>query len=302
MRIAVAATPEVAIPTLNLLIESGFELGAVITQPDRPAGRGLSLKASPVAEWAIANKVAVFKPEGQDQLSVIVGEFDLVITIGYGVLIKQELLNLPKFGFINLHFSLLPKWRGAAPVQRAIEAGDAFTGVTVFKLDRGMDTGPIFKQIEIPLPDTATTDSLLGKLAQIGAPVVVETIRAIEIGEMPIAQISSQSTRAEKISKEQALIDWSASAEVLERKIRAFHPSPGAWTTFRGEVLKIEAAALSEVEGITFGHIEVREKKLLIGCGRGSIEITEIKPAGKSTMSASAWLNGARISSKDRFG
>lgn len=302
MRIAVAATPEVAIPTLNLLIKSGFELGAVITQPDRPAGRGLSLKASPVAEWAVANQIALFKPEGQDQLSVIVEEFDLVITIGYGVLIKQEVLILPKFGFINLHFSLLPRWRGAAPVQRAIEAGDAFTGVTVFKLDQGMDTGPIFKQIEIPLPDTSTTDSLLRKLAQIGAPVVVETIRAIEIGEMPIAQISSESIRAEKLSQDQALIDWSASAEVLERKIRAFHPYPGAWTIFRGEVLKIEAATLSEVEGISSGHIEVREKKLLIGCGRGSLEITQVKPSGKSTMLASAWLNGARISSKDRFG
>jgi methionyl-tRNA formyltransferase len=180
VQIAVAATPEVALPTLEALLKSEHNLVSVITQPDRPAGRGLSLKESPVAIWAKDRGISVRKPVDQEELKLAVADVDLVITIGFGVIIKAEILDLPKHGFINLHFSLLPKWRGAAPVQRAIEAGDEVTGVTVFKLDKGMDTGPIYRQKEIAMPHQATTQSLLQDLAVVGAPVVLDAISAIE--------------------------------------------------------------------------------------------------------------------------
>jgi methionyl-tRNA formyltransferase len=242
VQIAVAATPEVALPTLEALLKSEHDLVSVITQPDRPAGRGLSLKESPVAIWAKDRGISVRKPVDQEELKLAIAGVDLVITIGFGVIIKEEILNLPTHGFINLHFSLLPKWRGAAPVQRAIEAGDEVTGVTVFKLDKGMDTGPIYRQKEIAMPHKATTDSLLQNLAVVGAPVVLDAISAIEANELPVIQSLDGASRADKLSKDEARIDWQDASFNIERKIRAFYPAPGAWTTFRDEAIKIESA------------------------------------------------------------
>lgn len=301
MQIAVAATPEVAIPTLELLLKSGYQLSAVITQPDRPAGRGLSLKESAVATWAIQNKIALYKPETQDELAQIAGRFDLIITIGYGMIIREEILNLPKFGFINLHFSLLPRWRGAAPVQRAIESGDDVTGVTVFKLDKGMDTGPIFRQVSTEIKSDATSASLLKELAVLGAPVVIETISAIDQGEVAKTQESTGATRAEKLSKDEGRIDWSQPAEVIYRKIRAFFPNPGSWTTFRESVIRIERVIIGPDTDGKPGDIAIVEKSLIVSCGQGSLKVIEMKAAGKSTMAASAWLNGAQPKHGESF-
>ena len=289
-----AATPEVAIPTLELLLKSGHQLSAVITQPDRPAGRGLSLKESAVATWAVENGIALFKPESQDELAQIAGRFDLIITIGYGMIIRKDILNLPKYGFINLHFSLLPRWRGAAPVQRAIESGDEVTGVTVFKLDQGMDTGPIFKQLTLEIGSDATSASLLKELAALGAPLVIETISAIVQGDTPKPQENAGATRAEKLTKDEGRIDWSLPAEVIYRKIRAFFPSPGCWTTFRGSVIRIERVSIGSDTVGKPGEIAVVEKTLIVSCGLGSLRVIDVKAAGKSTMAASAWLNGAQ--------
>ena len=301
MQIAVAATPEVALPTLEALLASEHDLVAVITQPDRPAGRGLALKESPVATWAKVRGITVRKPVDQEELKLAVADVDLVITIGFGVIIKEEILNLPRHGFINLHFSLLPKWRGAAPVQRAIEAGDQTTGVTVFKLDKGMDTGPIYRQKEIAMPDKATTSSLLQDLAAIGAPVVLDAIIAIEANEAPIAQSENGGSRAEKLSKDEGRIDWQLPATKIERKIRAFYPAPGAWTTFRDEAIKIESAQTSEAKFGQPGALLLEGKELFVCTSEGSIQIFTVKPAGKASMSASDWVNGARIEQEARF-
>lgn len=301
MQIAVAATPEVALPTLEALLKSDHDLVSVITQPDRPAGRGLALRQSPVAIWAKDHGVSLRKPNDQAELKLAVSDVDLVITIGFGVIIKEEILNLPKHGFINLHFSLLPKWRGAAPVQRAIEAGDQITGVTVFQLDKGMDTGPIYRQKEIAMPHQATTDSLLQDLAVIGAPVVLDAIGAIEANELPIIQSAVGASRAEKLSKDEARINWTDPAKQIERKIRAFNPSPGAWTTFRDEVIKIESANTGESrQGLT-GEILLEAKALFVVTAEGSLQILRVKPAGKASMDAISWINGARIEQHERF-
>jgi len=301
VQIAVAATPEVAIPTLELLLQSSHDLVCVITQPDRPSGRGLALKETPVALWAKENGIKVYKPANQTELVSIVENVDLVLTIGYGVIIKEEILNLPKYGFINLHFSLLPKWRGAAPVQRAIEAGDLTTGVTVFKLDKGMDTGPIYLQKEIVMPTGANSASLLKDLSFLGSIIAIDAIAAIETGEVPVEQPTAGSSRAEKLSKEEGRIDWKMSATQIDQKIRAFYPAPGAWTTFRDEVIKIDSALVSHRPNSDPGEILVYEKDLFVSTTNGSLQIISIKPAGKPVMTASAWLNGARITSQERF-
>ena len=301
MQIAVAATPEVALPTLEALLKSEHNLVSVITQPDRPAGRGLSLKESPVAIWAKDRGISVRKLVDQEELKLAVSDIDLVITIGFGVIIKEEILNLPTNGFINLHFSLLPKWRGAAPVQRAIEAGDEVTGVTVFKLDKGMDTGPIYRQKEIAMPHQATTESLLQDLAVVGAPVVLDAINAIEANELPVIQSVDGASRADKLSKDEARIDWQDASFNIERKIRAFYPAPGAWTTFREEALKIESADVSGEKTGQPGEILLVGKELFVSTAEGSLKILSVKPAGKASMDAISWINGARIELHERF-
>lgn len=301
MQIAVAATPEVAIPTLEALLLSEHDLVSVITQPDRPAGRGLSLKESPVAIWAKDHGVSVQKPVDQAELKAAIVGIDLVITIGFGVIVKEEILNIPKHGFLNLHFSLLPKWRGAAPVQRAIEAGDQITGVTVFKLDKGMDTGPIYRQKEIAMPRQATTESLLKDLSVAGAPVVLDAISAIESNELPVIQSVDGSSRAEKLSKDEGRIDWQDPSLKIERKVRAFYPAPGAWTTFRNEPIKIESAQASEAKPGQPGEILLDGKDLFIATAEGCLQIFTVKPAGKTSMDAASWINGARIEQHERF-
>ncbi len=301
MQIAVAATPAVALPTLEALLASGHDLVAVITQPDRPAGRGLTLKESPVAIWAKNRGITVRKPDDQEELKLAVADVDLVITIGFGVIIKEEVLKIPRHGFLNLHFSLLPKWQGAAPVQRAIEAGDQTTGVTVFKLDKGMDTGPIYRQKEIAMPDEATTSSLLQDLAIIGAPVVLDAIIAIESDEIPLVQSEIGRSRAEKLSKDEGRIDWQLPSKKIERKIRAFYPAPGAWTTFRDEALKIESANARESKAGKPGQILLEGRELFVCTSEGSLQIFTVKPAGKASMPAMDWVNGARLEPEARF-
>lgn len=217
------------------------------------------------------------------------------------MIVKEEILDIPKYGFLNLHFSLLPKWRGAAPVQRAIEAGDQVTGVTVFKLDKGMDTGPIYRQKEIAMPRHATTESLLQDLSVVGAPVVLDAISAIESNEVPVNQSAVGLSRAEKLSKDEGRIDWQDPSLKIERKVRAFYPAPGAWTTFRDEPIKIESAQASEAKPGQPGEILLDGKDLFIATSEGCLQIFTVKPAGKTSMDAASWMNGARIEQHERF-
>jgi len=300
VRIAVAATPGVAIPTLDALLASEHELICVITRPDAPAGRGRALQSTPVANWAEFNSVKLFKPETSQSLGDLVADLDLVVTIGYGLLLPTDVLEKPKHGFINLHFSLLPRWRGAAPVQRAIEAGDSVTGVTVFQLDAGMDTGPIYLSAQFPLSSATTADQLFDSLARLGVEPVLKTIDLIERGDAPSPQEDVGATRAYKLSKEEGLIDWNLDAEVINRKINAFSPDPGAWSNFRGQVIKINKVRFSN-EVVNAGVLKAVDKSVYIGTATSALELLEVTPSGKSQMSAFSWANGARLTATDMF-
>lgn len=294
MRLAVAASPEVALPTLAALLSSEHDLVRVISQPDRPAGRGKSVTPTPVSQWALKNGVELCRPESKDEIAAIVTDVDCVITIGYGVLIPESTLSIPTHGFLNLHFSLLPRWRGAAPVQRAIEAQDPVTGVTVFKLDAGMDTGPIYTVHRYALDDDITSDELFVELGQLGVEAVLETLEKIAKGIKPISQIEEGVTRAFKLGREEARINWNQSAEKVSAKIRAFTSAPGAWTNFRGQPIKIAAPKASDVK-LQSGEIALIAKRVYIGTGTTALEIGSITPVGKAQMEATAWANGARL-------
>ena len=300
MRICIAATPSVAIPTLEALLASDHEIVSVITRPDAPAGRGRGLKSSTVSDWASANGIKLHKPESIEEISLLVAASDLVITIGFGVLLPESTLNIPKHGFINLHFSLLPRWRGAAPVQRALEAGDSITGVTVFQLDAGMDTGPIYTSLPFDIEPSVNTSELLSDLASLGVQAVLNAISQIENGESPKVQSSDGATRANKLSTEEAQIDWSKNSLEIVNKIRAFYPNPGAWSTFRAMKIKIESAKVSELI-LKPGLIELQGRSVLVGTGNGAIELLNVKAAGKSAMSAQDWANGQHLLADEKF-
>jgi methionyl-tRNA formyltransferase len=301
MRIGVAATPDVAIPTLEWLLQSDHEIALVITQPDRPAGRGREIKQTVVGDWAQKNKIELCKPEtSQDLIGKIEG-LDLVLTIGYGVLLPEEVLNLPKHGFLNLHFSLLPAHRGAAPVQRALENGESTTGVTVFQLEKGMDTGPIFSQISIKVQSRWRSVEMFHELALLGPQVVRESFEKIAAGEKPIAQ-NGTPTYAAKISKAEARIDFSVDAQKVVNLIRAFTYEPGAWTTWKNEPFKISDAIASEAFTGTPGEIKLNGSSVFVATEAGAIEILRVIPSGKKEMDAIDWARGARLSGGEHFG
>lgn len=297
----VAATPEVAIPTLEWLLTSDHELVSVITQPDRPAGRGRVLKGSAVSHWADDNEVLCIKPQTTQETAIAIEGADVLLTIGYGVLLPESVLTVPRHGCLNLHFSLLPRWRGAAPVQRAIEAGDAISGVTVFQLDEGMDTGPVYSVKRFALDPDITSDELFTELGLLGVEAVQESLIAIENGVRPKPQSGLGATRAKKISKDECEIDWKSEAKEISQKIRAFTSNPGAWTTFRGGVVKIDSVNISD-EVLPAGTLHILNNQLFVGTGSTALAIGYLTPAGKSRMDAKSWLNGARISDGDFFG
>ncbi|CAN1644885.1 Fmt Methionyl-tRNA formyltransferase [Candidatus Nanopelagicaceae bacterium] len=301
MKIVVAATPDVAIPTLDWLRSSDHQLFSVITQPDRPAGRGRALKESVISEWARENNIPCSKPESVTETGSLIKSADVLLTIGYGVLLPEEILTIPTHGCLNLHFSLLPRWRGAAPVQRAIEAGDSVSGVTVFQLDPGMDTGPIYSMKRFALDADITSDELFSELGVLGVEAVSDALTAIMNGVRPEPQKSDGATRAQKISKEECEINWELDATTISQKIRAFTSVPGAWTRFRGETLKIDSIAISQ-ERFEEGSLHVLNKELFVGTSSDAISIGFLTPAGKSRMDTKSWLNGARVTDGEFFG
>jgi methionyl-tRNA formyltransferase len=299
MRIAIAASPQAAIASLNSLRTSEHEVVRVISQPDRPAGRGRSLIATPVSQWALDNEVELARPENTDQLGAVVQDVDCVITIGYGLLIPEAILAIPQYGFLNVHFSILPRWRGAAPVQRAIEAGDSFSGITIFRLDAGMDTGPYFVMKRFALDADITSDELLDELAEIAPDALLETLSMIESGIKPTPQIEKDATRAYKLTRDEAHVDCSQSAEEVSAKIRAFTSNPGAWISFRGSVLKITFESISSLL-LNPGEMRKHEGQFLLGTATNAIVIATVTPSGKGSLPASAWLNGARLTDGER--
>lgn len=296
-----AATPEVAIDSLNALQGSEFDLAFVITQPDRPAGRGQELSRSAVSAWADGAGLECHKPESKEAFLKLASTVDLMITIGYGRILTLGELTAPTKGSINLHFSLLPRWRGAAPVQRSIEAGDSVTGVTIFQLDEGMDTGPIYLMKRFALDDDITSDELFTELAELGSEALLESLEMIQSGVKPTPQSSIDVTKAAKITKAEAQINWSDEAIEISRKIRAFTSSPGAWTTLRGSSIKIDTPVIEELT-LKPGEILYQNKKLLVGTSSTAISLGFVTPQGKSRTAVQSWVNGARLQPGEIFG
>ena len=302
MRIAVAATPEVALPTLHWLQTSEHDLVRVISQPDKPSGRGQELQTSPVSQWAIANSIDLVRPTNVEEIDAAIADVDLLITIGYGRILPSTTISIPKFGCINLHFSLLPKYRGAAPVQRAIEAGETQSGVTVFALDPGMDTGPIYTSITTPIEPTMRSLEMLDKLSHVGVVALKQALVEIEKGTVPTPQ-NGESSLAAKITRDEAQLNWSSPAVSLINKIRAFYPQPQAWTVFRGQPLKISLArVLDVVPDLQPGELRVVASDCVIGTLDKAIVLERVTPAGKKEMSALDWSRGARFEDAERCG
>ena len=300
MRIAFAGTPLAAVPTLTALLASDHEVALVVTRPDAPAGRGRALTASPVADAAGVSGVPVLKTSHLAEHKEKFADVDCVIVVAFGAMVPRDLLAVPKHGWINVHFSLLPQWRGAAPVQRALEAGDSITGVTVFQLDAGMDTGPIYTSLPFDIEPTVNTSELLLDLSSLGVQAVISAISQIENGDSPKVQSSDGARRANKLSTEEAQINWSKNSLEIVNKIRAFYPNPGAWSTFRAMKIKIESAKVSELI-LKPGVIALQGRSVIVGTGNGAIELLSVKAAGKSAMSAQDWANGQHLLPNEKF-
>ena len=306
MRLAVAATPGVAIPTLEHLLTSEHQLVRIFTTGDKPVGRGRSLTATEVAQWAHDHGIECVKVDKAIEMADSLIDVDCVVTIAFGILLPQEILDNPSHGFINLHFSLLPAWRGAAPVQRAIENGDDHLGITVFALDSGMDTGPIYRQTSFLRDKEMRSKDALEFLGLQGVELIMKTLEDICNGVLPIPQKSEGISLAKKLSKSEALIDWSQSADAINLKVAAFYPNPIAYTNFRGEIVKITqsrmcADFLSDVAPLP-GEWVIEKERVLIGTGSKPLEIIQLVPQGKSEMKATDWARGARIDSGERCG
>ena len=306
MRLAVAATPQVAIPTLEYLLTSEHELVKIFTTADKQVGRGRSLTASEVAQWAEVHGIECIKVGRASEMSAHLDDVDCVVTIAFGILLPPEVLDIPTHGFINLHFSTLPAWRGAAPVQRAIENGDDYLGISVFKLDPGMDTGPIYNQTSFPRDPEMRCKEALEFLAGEGVSLIAKTLEDISKDIDPVVQRTEGSCLAKKLSKAEALIDWNLADEVIHRKIAAFYPNPIAYTNFRGETLKITRSRISHDQSLNPvpapGEWIIEKERVLIGTGQNSLEIVQLIPQGKSEMSATDWARGARINPGERCG
>jgi len=300
--VAVAATADVAIPTLEWLLTSKHHLLRVVTTPDSKVGRGKVLTPSPVAIWAEAHALEVLKPDSSAEMMDAFQDVDIVLAVAYGRILPGEILKVPKFGFLNLHFSLLPAYRGAAPVQRSILHGDVTTGISIFQIDENLDTGPTYIQKEFRIPENTTSQDVLNELSYLGASSFDIVLDLITQGVAPIAQSTKGVSFAPKVTKEEAKIQWQEKAKRITCLIRAFTPNPGAWTTHRGSPLKITAASeeISEKK-LEPGTLHVVGKRLFIGTITNAVEIFRVVPAGKNEMTASEWINGARLSEGETF-
>ena len=302
MRVLVAATAKVAIPTLEWLKQSEHELIGIVTTPDSRTGRGKILSQSSVAKWAEDNQIVALKPNTHDEMRKAFENTDVVIAIAYGRILQKDILALPKYGFLNLHFSLLPSYRGAAPVQRALLNGEKKTGISIFKIDESLDTGPIYLQKSYEIPVNATSEDVLKDLSEIGAQSFHKVLIDIENGDQPKAQTTENVTFAPKITKEEARIDWAKPAQFIHNFVRAFTPSPGAWTTMNENIIKVsQVIPTTKPITLTPGTIEVQDRRLFATTSDFCLEVIRIIPAGKKEMLVSDWLNGTRVSTGDKF-
>ncbi len=312
MNLVFCGTPQFAVPTLEKLAESGFAIKLVLTQPDRPKGRGLELVASPVKQSALKHNLPIYQPEkiktNEDLQSRLVDIApDAIIVVGYGRIIPKWMLDLPRHGNINLHASLLPKYRGAAPIQWAIARGETVTGVTTMRIDEGLDTGNILLQQELAIADNDTSETLAPRLAAIGADLMIETLRGLQSGTITSQpQVNGAATLAPILTKEDGRIDFHRTAQEIYNRLRAFQPWPGAFTEFRGKMLGVTAARPvmeQPAAPLDEGQLFPNASQLFVGCGDGTVlELLEVQPEGKKRIAAKDFVNGYRPQIQERAG
>lgn len=317
LRVAFAGTPEFSRTILETLYQAGFEIPLVLTQPDRPAKRGLQLLASPVKQFALAHNLPLLQtpslridgrygPEAQAAIAQIqASACDVMVVVAYGLILPQRVLDLPRYGCFNIHASLLPRWRGAAPIQRAIEAGDPQTGISLMQMDEGLDTGPVLSMQPLALSDTDTCGQVHDRLALLGAKMIVDMLHNVAKHGQPTATAQEQLgvCYAEKIRKEEALLNFNDAATILARRIRAFNPAPGMSTSLRGHIIKVWQAhactALSSstktaVLPGTIMHID--ETGIIVACGQGHLCLTELQKGGSKRLPLKEFLKGFPLS------
>ncbi|MEY2617521.1 MAG: hypothetical protein RL522_523 [Pseudomonadota bacterium] len=317
LRVIFAGTPEFARVALEQIHAAGYRIPLVLTQPDRPAGRGMKLQASPVKQFAQAQGLPVAQPQGlrlqgkypQDaqaaQAAIEAAQADVMVVAAYGLILPQWVLDAPRLGCLNIHASLLPRWRGAAPIHRAIEAGDTDTGVTLMQMDAGLDTGDMLQLERLPIAPTDTTATLHDKLAGLGARMIVDALRRATDG--PLArtpQPEAGVTYAHKIEKSEAEVDWSLPAEVIERRLRAFDPFPGASSPVQGEAVKLwRAERVASAAAAPAGTVlAADEAGVLVACGSGALRLTQLQRAGGKRLAAADFLRGFPLVPGQRFG
>lgn len=299
MRIVFAGTPEFAAEHLKALLDSPHEIVAVYTQPDRPAGRGQKLAPSPVKQLAATHDIPVLQPltlrnaEAQAELAAL--QPDLMVVVAYGLILPQAVLDIPRLGCINSHASLLPRWRGAAPIQRAVQAGDAQSGVTVMRMEAGLDTGPMLLKVNTPISADDTGGSLHDRLAEMGPPAVLEAIAGLEAGTLQgEMQDDALATYAHKLNKDEARIDWARPAVELERLVRAFNPWPVCHSTLGGESVKVLAAQLSTGQGAPGEILRASKDGLVVACGEQALCLTRLQLPGGKPLNFSDLFNSRR--------
>jgi len=291
-------SPDFAVPTL-MALSKRYLIKGVVTQPDKPAGRGQSLRLSAVKSHALVLGIPVIQPQKLSQPEAMEQLFawrpDLIVVAAFGQILRQAVLDLPPHGCVNVHGSLLPRWRGAAPIQAAIINGDAVTGVTIMRMDAGVDSGPILSQRSMPIQPQDTSATLSERMSQVGADLLIETLPAYLDGSLiPVPQDSGLATRAPMLKKENGLLDFNEPAEKLALKVRAYQPWPGAYFIWEGQPLKIHRAHAANYPYISTGQYSMVDGKPMVGTGMGAIILDEVQPAGKKSMTGEAFLRGAR--------
>ncbi|MEY4758366.1 MAG: hypothetical protein RJA34_3264 [Pseudomonadota bacterium] len=316
MRLIFAGTPEFARVALQQLHEAGHDIALVLTQPDRPAGRGMKLQPSPVKQYAQSLGIPVAQPRSlrldgkypedaqQARSAMLAARADAMIVAAYGLILPQWVLDLPPLGCLNIHGSLLPRWRGAAPIHRAIEAGDTKTGITIMQMDAGLDTGDMLLTHAVPMSDADTTGALHDHLAELGGQLIVQALSRLSAGDLkPLPQPADGVTYAHKIEKHEATIDWTWPADLIARRVRAFNPFPGAATTLSGEALKVWSASVpADLAGQPLQApqragelLAVNNDGLLVAAGAGAVLITEVQRPGGKRLAVADFLRGCKI-------
>ena len=303
MRLIFAGTPEFAALALQAIVAAGHDVALVLTQPDRPAGRGMALQPSPVKKLALEKGIEIFQPltlkDVGAQAKIAAVGAEVMVVAAYGLILPQAVLDLPRFGCLNIHASLLPRWRGAAPIQRALLAGDAETGVCIMQMEAGLDTGPVLLREAFTITPDDTSATLHDRLAALGARLVVAALGKLPLPATP--QVLEGVTYAQKIGKAEAVIDWSQSAAELDRHIRAFNPFPGAQAQFGGQTVKLWRATPVEGSGEYGQILQVDRNRVVVACGSGALAVSELQKAGGKRLAVREFLAGHPLKAGDRF-